>query len=276
MNKVSTFGREIVIKQICIAIISPLKNGLIKQFLPLAAFALLTISVPFAVHAKEYVAVGINFPPLMFEKDGKTAGFYFDMLKLIQKKMPDIEIKTKLYPTKRMLKVIQETPNAFALGIARTPEREPDYKWAGPSIATTMGLFKLKKRSDILIKSEADIKRYKTGTCRGYAFNEILKGMGVPESKIEVVSSDVQNVRKLHKNRIALMATLDIVFAEILKQTEYKWNEFEMAYVMGKSDMYYAFNKSIEDSLVMQFQDAIDKIRQTEEYDNLVKRYIPK
>lgn len=252
-----------------------MKNIIIKHFFISISLITLAISNPFPVFAKEYVVLGINFPPLMYEQDGKPAGFYYEMLLLIQKKMPDMNFKTKFYPTPRMFKVLQQTPGTFSLGIARTPEREALYKWAGPSITTIKGLYKLKSRSDIRIESEAAVKQYKIGTGRAYAFIQMLMLMGVPESQIDVVNNDVQNLIKLYKGRIDLMATLDIVFLKILKQTDYRWEEFEMAYLIGKSDMYYAFNRDFDDHFIRRFQEALDQVRKTKEYSELVRKYQP-
>lgn len=252
-----------------------MKTILIRQLLTAVILLLLVIFSTRASSGEEYNALGIHFPPLMYEQGGKPAGFYYDLLQLILQRMEKVTINSHFYPTPRMFRVLQNTPNTFALGIARIPERESLYKWIGPSIQTKMGLYKLKNRADIRIESVTDIKQYRIGTCRAYAFVDMLKRMGVPEAQIQVVNLDVQNVNKLHLKRIDLMATLDIVLADVVKQTARSWNEFEIVFEMGRSDMHYAFNKLTDDSFITTFGEALSEIKKTKAYSELINSYLP-
>ncbi|MEI8631015.1 hypothetical protein P4S72_00655 [Vibrio sp. PP-XX7] len=47
--------------------------------------------------------------------------------------------------------------------IARTKERESLFKWVGPIAPYNVYLFKLKARSDIIVNTLEDVKKYRIG-----------------------------------------------------------------------------------------------------------------
>ena len=229
---------------------------------------------PLSAAAEDFQVVGAEFPPLMYEKEGTPAGFYFELLQMMLKEMPQHHIIVEFYPVPRMLMMLAKTPNMFALGIARNAEREQYCKWVGPTIQPGVVLYKLKNRSDIRIQTLADARPYKIGTGRAYAAKENLLQAGIPEDNIEEVTIDVQNIKKLFAQRIDLVITIDVIFLNLLRQEGHSIDEFEAFRVDGMS-MYYAFNKNTADQVILQFQQTLDQLKQTESYKELVKKYLP-
>jgi len=228
---------------------------------------------PLSTAAEDFQVVGAEFPPLMYEKEGKPAGFYFDLLQMMLKEMPHT-ITVKFYPVPRMLMMLAKSPDMFALGIARNAKREQEYKWVGPTIQPGVVLYKLKNRSDIHIQTLADARPYKIGTGQAYAAKENLLQAGIPDDHIEEVTVDVQNIKKLFAQRIDLVITIDVVFLDLLRQEGHSTDEVEAFRVDGMS-MYYAFNKNTADQVILQFQQTLDRLKQTESYKELVKKYLP-
>lgn len=63
----------------------------------------------------------------------------------------------------------------------------------------------------------------------------------------------------------------------MLKQEGHQNDEVESVKideVSVKYDMYYAFNKGTDDQVIQQFQQMLDRVKQTERYNELVKKYI--
>lgn len=250
------------------------KTSVKKSLFMICAVFLCSTGWSFSVVAEDFSVVGSEFPPLMYEQEKTPAGFYFELLQMMLKEMPQHHIIVKFYPVPRMLMMLAETPNTFALGIARNAKREQDYKWVGPTIQPSVVIYKLKNRSDIHIQTLADARPYRIGTGRAYAAKENLLQAGIPDDHIEEVTIDVQNIKKLFAQRIDLVLTIDVVFLALLRQEGHSIDEVEAFRVDGMS-MYYAFNKNTADQVIQQFQQTLDRLKQAESYKELVKKYLP-
>lgn len=236
-------------------------------------------SVSTSLWANDYQVVATEFPPLMYTQNGKPAGFYYELLRMVLKEMPGAKVNVKFYPLPRMLKMIDKEPGNFTLGIAWSPERDKKYKWVGPSIRIRTYLYKLKKRRDIKVKNIKDLEGYKIGTGRGYAIEADLLRAGVPDKSIEVVTVDETNIKKLYSNRIDFVATADAVFWYLMRKTGHRYDEIEAVKVdklSVKWNMYFVFNKSTDDRVIRKFQRALNRVKKTRKYKRLVRKYIPR
>ncbi len=140
----------------------------------------------------------------MFIKDKKSAGFYYDLLQEMKKEMDDIEFSYNYLPIKRMIITTQEEPGTMCMGLTRNPERENRFKRVGPSMPRRVGVYRLKSRDKLRLKTKEDFTKYKFGVGRGRGFAAIqdLLTHGVPLEHIEEVSRDRSNTKKLFNNRI--------------------------------------------------------------------------
>lgn len=245
-----------------------------KHLIIVSVLFMCATGCPLSAAAEDFQVVGAEFFPLMYEQEKTPAGFYFELLEMMLKEMPQHHMTVEFYPVPRMLMMLAETPNMFALGIARNAKREQEFKWVGPSIEPGVVLYKLKSRSDIRIHTLADARSYKIGTGRAYAAKEHLLQAGVPADHIEEVTLDIQNIKKLFAQRIDLVITVDVVFLALLQQEGHSIDKVEAFRVDGMS-MYYAFHKHTADQVIQEFQEVLDRLKQTESYQQLVKKYLP-
>jgi polar amino acid transport system substrate-binding protein len=226
--------------------------------------------------AEEFQVLGIDLPPLQYQNtDGQPAGFYFELLQMMLKEMPQTKVMFGFYPAPRMLAMAASQPNTFALGIARNAKRETSYKWVGPSIKTRSALYKLKNRTDLQMTTVSAASPYQIGTGRAYATEEELLKAGIPKTHIQEVTVDAQNIKKLFAYRIDFVATLDVVFWDQLKREGHSVDDVEEI-VINTRDMYYAFCPSTDDRVIQQFQAVLDRIKQTKAYATLLQKYVPK
>lgn len=245
-----------------------------KHLMIMSVLFMYATGCPRSTVAEDFQVVGSEFFPFMYEQEKTPAGFYFELLQMMLKEMPQHHITVKFYPVPRMLMMLAETPNMFALGIARNAKREQEFKWVGPSIEPSVVVYKLKRRTDIRIHTLADARSYTIGTGRAYAAKENLRQAGIPEDHIEEVTLDIQNIKKLFAQRIDLVITVDVVFLALLQQEGHSIDEVEALRVDTMS-MYYAFHKHTADQVIQQFQQTLDRLKQTESYKELIQRYLP-
>jgi polar amino acid transport system substrate-binding protein len=115
-----------------------------------------------------------DWPPYNFNKGGKLVGISTELVEAALQKA-NIKYKLLVYPFKRALYTVQETPNTLLFTVARIPELENMYKWNGPLHTREVYLYKLNSRSDIQINNIADIKQYKTSVLMGGSVEQFLK-----------------------------------------------------------------------------------------------------
>ena len=74
--------------------------------------------------------------------------------------------------------------------------------------------------------------------------------------------------------RIDFVATTDLVFAHVLQQEGHQLDEVEQAMILDATyQYYYAFHKETDEKIIQQFQQALDQLKQSGEYDALLKKY---
>ena len=80
-------------------------------------------------------------------------------------------------------------------------QREKLFKWVGPITDLTMGLVGLKTNS-IKLQSIEDADKYRIGTIRDGAPEQLVLAAGIEESNLERIASPEANIKKLHAGRI--------------------------------------------------------------------------
>lgn len=236
---------------------------------------LLCISVP--TEAREIKVLYGELPPFMFIKDKNPAGFYYDLLQEMKKEMGEIEFSYEYLPVKRMITTTQKEPGTMCLGLTRNPKRENLFKWVGPSMPRRVGVYRLNSRTDLRLETADDFMKYRFGVGRGYAAIQDLLKHGVPMEHIEEVSRDSGNVNKLFKNRIDFYASIDVVAVHNVKLEGFSWSDIHCERIINDNYMlYYVFNIETEDSIISEFQKALDKVKESGKWEKLVDFYTGK
>jgi ABC-type amino acid transport substrate-binding protein len=81
------------------------------------------------------------------------------------------------------------------------------------------------------------------------------------------------NVYKMLKHRIDMFAYEINVARYELKSHHLNPDDFKVVYVLQKSDLYYAFNKDTDDSVIQAYQEALDRIKATNFYQRIIHKY---
>jgi len=112
------------------------------------------------------------------------------------------DYKIDLLPWKRAYMMAQHQPPTCVYSTSRTPEREPLFKWIGP---TDEAEWQLWGRVDhaFPLKTLEDTRSLRIGTYIGDARDEYLRSRCF---KVEAVANDLANPQKVLLNRIDLWA----------------------------------------------------------------------
>lgn len=227
-----------------------------------------------STQAESYRVVGTDLPPLMYQKENQTKGFYVDILREMVSSMKGIDITFKFYPAPRLFMVLSKSKETFSLGMTRNEKREKLYKWVGPIYPRIFALYKLKNRTEIKAEKLEDIKSYTVGVGRGYAAVDDLLNAGIPRENIVEATTDALNIRMLFSNRIDFVIMNDVMLSYRLGQEGHSWEDIEQTIILNDTyQFWFAFNKGIDDRVIKKFQDALDLLRKNGSYDAIVKKY---
>ena len=156
--------------------------------------------------------------------------------------------------------------------MGRTSQRENLFKWVGPvpgnkyAILTYKGGPKIKSIRD-LIKEKVGVIRKDIG---GHAFID----KGFPKDNLKEVSRVKQLFDMVKRKRINFFSYGLVGLKEKMKANGFEMDEFEVALIFKESDLYYAFNKSIEDKTVEKYQKGLNKVMSDEKFlESLKEKY---
>ncbi len=225
------------------------------------------------LYAQNILLMTEIFPPFQFEKDGKAMGIGIEIVRSIEKEL-GLHDKIKIYPWKRGVKIVDNKKNSALFSMLKTKERSPRYKWVGPITSMKLVFFK-KKGSLITLKTLNDAKQVgKIGVAKKVANYEMLKAKGFTNLVPIKRGVDEQNLKLLAYGRIDLWPTLlkaGIYNAKLMRLLD-KVEPIRNV-VAFQGDMYIAFNKNTDDSIVNRWQKALDRLKKNHTIDQILQQY---
>jgi len=182
---------------------------------------------------------------------------------------PEQEIK--VMPWSRAYKDALENDNHVLFTMLRTDDRKSLFKWVGPIYMAKNILF-TSQDSPIELNSLNDANDYTIGTILGDASNQLLIDSGIDGNRIETVRTLEQNLKKLELGRIDMISHSNISLNYFLKTTGTDAHTFKILYAFDERGCYFAFNKNIPDSLIEEFQKALNNL--TFEHGLILDEYL--
>ncbi|WP_108651964.1 substrate-binding periplasmic protein [Dongshaea marina] len=216
-----------------------------------------------------------DYPPGNYVEGGELKGIAVDLL-LAAARFAGFEMDRghiEVYSWARSYRLALNIPGYVVFSTSRTPEREHLFQWAGPIINTSQaGLMALKSRK-IVIDSKEQLKKYRFGVLRGDVNEQLLKKLGVSSLQM-VLSNEPQLLAKmLLRGRVDLWAFEPSSAREVLEKMKIHNPGVEQVYRLGDNVVYYAFHKDTPRSLVQSLQRALDGVKTTDEYRQILLRY---
>jgi hypothetical protein len=159
-------------------------------------------------------------PPLL-EKSGEgvqgLSGVFGKIVRdKIQKSGHASDFEVVWVPWKRALNQAAQEKNALFFPLARTTERENTYKWLGYLGSVESWFYAVDSR--VQIRSNEDLKKYRIGFLSGsMRHEELRKILGKRTEKLDGLTEDLGNYRKLLSGRIDIWTTQTEVFEKAEK-----------------------------------------------------------
>lgn len=198
-----------------------------------------------------------DFPPLNYIQDGKVVGAAVDIVKAIQQKLND-NSPIKSVPWARGYHILNNNAGTMLFAIARSKEREGQFKWVGPIAKKKYALF-AKAGAGIKLNKLEEAKKYYIGVQLGGVGMQQLQAMGF--ERLDTATRPERNLVKLLGGRFDLWyssyatayATADLLL--ILR------DEIEPVLTVRTHPMYLAFNKDTPDAVIAKWQGALDALK---------------
>ena len=206
-------------------------------------------------------------PPYNFiDKDYQITGQSTEIVQAIMEATgTHAEIETM--PWSEGLALAEEGPGIVLYSTNRTPQREELFKWVG-LIGSYEQAFFAKKGSGLQIKSLEDaMKVDKIGVYKDDAGAQFLESQGF--ENLDISMTDAQALQKLMKGDVDLWLGTKDGLALMAEEAGVNVDNLElMPTVVIKANLYIAFSKEVSDSIVNEWQAALDKLKTERDIDN--------
>lgn len=248
----------------------------IARTIAVAALAVVSLQT-WAQPVDDLTFITEDYPPFNFERDGRRQGIAVDllteMLALAGAKKSRADIK--VWPWARGYETAQKERNTVLFSTTRTEAREHLFKWVGPIMPSRIVLV-AKKAHRIRLASAEEINRsgYRVGVVREDIGGQLLAKMGVEKERLVLANSGISLAKMLQADRIDLWAYGAPVIMWNLKELGFSASEYEEVFTLTESQHYYfAVNKATDDAVVAKLQMALEHIKASGKFNEIVARY---
>ena len=245
-----------------------------NRFVACAVFALavpggLTAAAPAPVPAAQprlYVTTELSAPSSMLDK-GRVVGIATDKVREAMARA-GVDYTIEMLPWKRAYAAALQRPDACVYSTTRTPEREPHFKWVGP---TDIAQWVLMGRADrkLQLRSLEDARGLRIGTYHGDARDAWLRARGFTT---DPTSNDVSNPQKLVLGRIDLWASSMRSGSTVLTRYGYD-KQIVPVLVFNEIGVYLACNRAVPNDVIGRLNRAFDQRSQDGTGRRIERRY---
>lgn len=247
---------------------------------------ILTFSMLLALHGTAlagdtFLALTGPLPPLSVNKGlrvkGISVGVLIEIMDIAGVRFSPKNIK--LVPWSVAYKETLEKPGVILLNAPRTGSDEAEFKWVGPVVTSRFGLIG-KKDKPISLSSTKDATRYKVSSIRNSSLEKVLLSQGIDKESLQQSTTHVQALKQLKSGEVDLFAHSDLGAAYFMRNLGLKPRKYSMLYTYEEVSLYFAFNKSTEDTLIAKLNRALEKLKQpgpagVSRFDEIVDQYLP-
>ncbi|MGY3917073.1 substrate-binding periplasmic protein [Aeromonas australiensis] len=237
----------------------------------LSAFALLTLLVALPAPAFIYYSEQ-NMPLNGQDKNGQPVGLAVELLRLMWLELGEPEQPIHFLPWARGWYLLTQQPEAMLFTTARTKARDPHFLWVCPISHSRVSLIG-RKQDAPKVASTADLAKLKIGVMQADVGEQLLLNRGISPGNMMAVERMEQVVRQLIMARTDLVAGNEVMLRHQAKALGFPSEDFVTVAILAEQDNCFAFNPRADKKQVARLQQALDKVRLSSEYRQLMDRY---
>ena len=237
-----------------------------KLIISLCICALTVLSSELNIMTEEWT-------PYNYSKDGAVTGISTSIVKAIQEKIGNKD-SIKVYPWNRAYSKLLNEKNQVLYSIVKNKSREDLFKWVGPINNNTVYFFK-KKGSSLKVDNLDDAKRVKligAGSQTNIDYL-VLKSKGFENlSKLDTKSNPISLIVN---NRVDIGGSNPVTALFHLKKNNLPLDSIVNTGVeIFSNPIYIAFNINTDDVIIKKWQNALDKLKKSGEFEKIKNKAI--
>jgi len=205
-----------------------------------------------------------NYPPLTFRDEyGNITGFGTEVVREIMKRNNFYaNITLTLWSVGYDLAL--NNPNFCLFTRDRTEIRDTLFQWVGP-LGTNTTWFYTRNGSGVVINTLEDAKSLTSvGTVSSWFSDQYLRSLGF--TNLVAGNDPVEMTKKLMNGEIQAFVCSSVTFPDILIEAGYTITQVTPSYALMSSDYYIAFSKNTSASIVSDWQQTLDALKQDGTY----------
>ena len=194
-------------------------------------------------------------------QDGQVGGPASQVVEAMLQRAGLNDYSLALYPWARAYDMALQQPNVLIYLIARTPEREPLFKWIGEVTRFEYHFYKLRGQPDIQLHSLADAKHYSIGVLRDDVRHQYLQAEGF--TKLVVAAHNRDNFRRLLNRQVQLVPMPERDAMLLSAEAGVDYASLERIYTLDalSSGLYVAYSNATADAIVTRSRAAFDSLK---------------
>ncbi len=230
-----------------------------------------------AQNLDELIIVSEEYPPFNFTVAGQRQGLSTDLLVEMLKLAGSNQTRADIgvVPWARAYSLALNERNVLLYSTTRTAAREQLFKWVGPILKSKFVLF-ARKDAQLKISSLKEIneRKLRVGVVLHDVGEQMLLEQGVSKARLYPYNHGRHMVKMLHNRRIDLLAYGQIATRWFFRDQGYDPEDFEEVLFLQESEYYFALNKKTDEQIVILLQDALDQLRESGRYEEILQRYL--
>jgi len=221
-----------------------------------------------ALAAPSLMITAEHSPPASMKVDGQVVGREGEKIREMLARA-GYAYKIDVLPWKRAFTMAQRDPYTCVYSTSRTPERELQFKWIGP---TDEAEWVLMGRADrkYNLHSLDDARKLRIGTYNGDARDEFLRARGF---EVDGAPNNDANPKKLMLDRIDLWAVGMRNNDRSALAQNVDLEQIVPVLTFHHVKVYLACNPSVPDAMVERMNAALDSMRKDGTFNRLEKKY---
>ncbi|MDT0602180.1 MULTISPECIES: transporter substrate-binding domain-containing protein [Thalassotalea] len=210
------------------------------------------------------------YPPANYFENGELKGITVDTLKAIWQELKQPEQFINIVPWARGYRNTLDKPNSALFTMSRTPPREKLFKWVGPIFNSTHVIM-TKKSNQFNFTELTQLFEYKVAAVRGDISEISLIKLGFPNQNIAKVTELKLAYKMMETGRVDMLVATIHGFQHLAQQLNFDHTKYENVWQVNKFANYIAFNIETPDSIIKQYQTALNNI--SEEHLQIKQKY---
>ncbi len=215
-----------------------------------------------------------NMPLNGQDNKGQPIGLAVELLRLMWREMGVQEQPIHFLPWARGWYLLTQQPEAVLFTTAHTRERDPHFLWVCPISHSRVSLVG-RKQDAPKVASKADLAKLLIGVMQADVGEQLLLNRGISPGNMMAVERMEQVVRQLIMARTDLVAGNEVMLRHQAKALGFPSDDFVTVAILEEQDNCFAFNLAADKQQIARLQQALDKVRQGDEYKRLMARYQP-